>query len=124
MRIPVTAALALSLVLLARASQAGMADVLAVRVEREPAGTLRLEVTVRHADENWLHYADRWEVLTPAGAIVAVRPLLHPHLHEQPFTRSLGAVEVPSGIHTLIVRAHDTLHDYGGRTVTVEVPPE
>ncbi|RMF22225.1 MAG: hypothetical protein D6760_07900 [Deltaproteobacteria bacterium] len=101
---------------------AGPADVVGVHVEPQGAAAYRFAVTVRHDDENWIHYADRWEVRTLAGKLLAVRVLLHPHLREQPFTRDLAGVVVPPNTAAVIVRAHDTIHDYDGRSMRVELP--
>ncbi len=73
---------------------AGEADVLAVEIARTAPGVYRFDVTVRHADSGWDHYADRWEVRDAGGAVLATRVLLHPHVAEQPFTRSLGGVRL------------------------------
>jgi hypothetical protein len=100
---------------------AGEADVVAVEAVEESAGTWRFDVTVAHADEGWDHYADRWEVLAPDGRVLGTRVLLHPHVGEQPFTRSLGGVAIPQEIDRVTVRAHDSVHDYGGAEVTVEL---
>lgn len=104
-------------------ARAGEADVLGARIERAPDGSLRFEVTVRHADEGWRHYADRWEVLGPDGTVLAERILHHPHVDEQPFTRSLSGVYLPSGITELTIRAHDSIHGYGGREFRLRVGP-
>ena len=61
-------------------------------------------------------------MLDPAGKVVAVRALLHPHVGEQPFTRSLYDVKLPAGLPYVLVRAHDKVHGYGGRTVKVPLP--
>jgi hypothetical protein len=79
-------------------------------------------VTVRHADEGWSHYADAWEVLAPDGRVLATRKLEHPHVDEQPFTRSLSGVQIPADVATVRIRAHDSVHGYGGREVTVAIP--
>jgi hypothetical protein len=102
------------------AAFAGEADVIDVKATAEAGGAWRFDVTVRHADEGWDHYADKWEVLAPDGDVLGVRTRLHPHETEQPFTRSLGGVAVPAGIHIVTVRAHDSVHGYGG--ATFEVP--
>lgn len=81
------------------------ADVLAVRVSGTP-GTYTFAVTLRSPDSGCEQYADWWEVLTPAGAIVYRRALMHSHLHEQPFTRSGGPVDVVDTAEVL-VRAHE-----------------
>jgi hypothetical protein len=90
--------IAAGLALAAGTAAAGEADVLNVEVEPGRDGTWHFEVTVRHADEGWDHYADQWQVLAPDGTILGTRTLHHPHENEQPFTRSLGGVEVPAGV--------------------------
>jgi hypothetical protein len=50
-----------------------------------------------------------------------VRTLHHPHVEEQPFTRSLSGVRVPAGVDQVSVRARDSVHGYGGETVTVNL---
>ncbi|MCK0167634.1 hypothetical protein MWU52_08755 [Jannaschia sp. S6380] len=75
--------------------------------------TWRFDVTVRHADTGWDHYADGWTVLTPDGIELGHRELLHPHVTEQPFTRSLGDVTVPAGMTEVVIRAHDSVHGWG-----------
>ena len=44
------------------------------------------------------------------------------HVEEQPFTRSLSGVKIPDGITKVTVRAHDLVHEYGGKVVTVTLP--
>ena len=65
----------------------------------------RFSVTLSHPDTGWDHYADGWEVLDAAGNSLGVRELLHPHVTEQPFTRSLSGVQVPDGATVVYVRA-------------------
>ena len=86
-----------------RPSRAGEADIVGVQAVPLAGGTWRFNVTVAHGDTGWDHYADRWEVLAPDGSLLGTRVLLHPHEHEQPFTRSLGGVAIPAG-SMLIVR--------------------
>ena len=101
---------------------AGEADVVGVTATREGAGTWRFDVTVRHEDAGWQHYADRWIVVAPDGTILGERVLLHPHDDEQPFTRSLGGVRIPAGVMEVIVRAHDLVHGWGGIEQRVPLP--
>lgn len=108
--------------LAAGAAAAGEADVLAAEVTAVKGGHYRFDVTVRHADEGWEHYADRWEVLAPDGTVLATRVLRHPHVQDQPFTRSLPAVAIPEEVRRVIVRAHDSVHGLGGAEVTVDLP--
>jgi hypothetical protein len=100
---------------------AGEADVVSAEAEQESDGTWRFRVTLRHGDEGWDHYADRWQVETPEGRVLGTRVLLHPHEHEQPFTRALGGVVVPAEVDEVLIRAHDSVHGDGGTTVTVKL---
>ncbi len=100
---------------------AGKADVVAVEVLQAADGGYRFDVTVLHADTGWSHYADRWEVVAPDGAVLATRVLHHPHVGQQPFTRGLGGVRIPGGVTSVAVRARDSVHGYGGAELTVEV---
>lgn len=75
--------------------------------------TWSFHVTVRHGDEGWDHYADGWEVASPDGIQLGYRKLLHPHENEQPFTRSLSGVGIPDDLSTVIIRAHDSVHEWG-----------
>ena len=98
---------------------AGEADVVAAEAVRAADGTWRFSVTVRHADEGWDHYADAWDVVAPDGTVLATRILHHPHVDEQPFTRSLSGVVIPEDVATVTVRAHDSAHGHGGATADV-----
>ena len=113
------AALGLMLWAALGAAVAGEADVLAASAYPTGGGTWRFEVTVRHADTGWDHYADKWEVVGPDGAVYGTRVLLHPHETEQPFTRSLGGVAIPEGVSEVTLRAHDSVHGLGGEEVAV-----
>lgn len=103
----------LALLLAAHAANAGEPVVEAVEARQEAAGTWRFDVTVRHGDEGWDHYADKWVVLTPDGQVLGERVLLHPHEDEQPFTRSLGGVAIPPGTGEVLVQAEDSVHGLG-----------
>jgi len=112
-------ALTLGLVLPA---QAGPANVLDVQIDHKDGNTYSVSATIRHNDEGWDHYADKFEVLDPDGKLLGLRTLMHPHVNEQPFTRSLNDVEIPEDVERVIVRAHDSEHGYGGAEMTVDVP--
>lgn len=101
---------------------ANEADVIDVTVTAEGNGTYRFDVTVKHDDTGWDHYADKWEVVLPDGTIAATRTLMHPHVSEQPFTRSLSGVKLPDGIDTVTIQAHDSVHGYGSMTQVVQLP--
>jgi len=120
---PLRAALfAILLLVVARTARAGQADVLDVKVTCTMSGTYDFAVTVRHADTGWDHYADRWEVLGPDGTVLATRVLTHPHVEEQPVTRTLDDVHIPPGVTHVRVRAHDNVHGFGGAEKEVDLP--
>ena len=100
-------------------SMAGEVDVVGVSFNNLGGGIYRFDVTLKHSDEGWNHYADKWDVVAPDGTILATRILFHPHVNEQPFTRSLPEVKIPSNIHKVTIQAHDTIHEYGGKTIEV-----
>jgi hypothetical protein len=112
----------LAVVLLAAGpAWAGEADVVKVEAVGQGDGTWRFIVSVRHGDTGWDHYANKWDVVAPDGAVLGTRVLLHPHESEQPFTRSLGGVNIPAQVTQVTLRAHDSEHGYGGAEVTVDV---
>ena len=101
---------------------AGEADVIEVVASKSGDHRYEFGVTVRHADEGWEHYADGWDVLAPDRAVLGTRKLWHPHVNEQPFTRSLSGVAIPDGVKKVILRAHDSVHGHGGVESTVTLP--
>lgn len=100
---------------------AGEADVVAAEARQGADGAWSFSVTVRHADTGWDHYADAWEVRAPDGTVLGTRTLLHPHVAEQPFTRSLGGVVVPDGVATVTICARDSVHEFGGACVDIDL---
>nr|WP_306266727.1 hypothetical protein [Pararhizobium sp. IMCC3301] len=119
-------AAALWFVLLAAVSPAlaGEAEVVTAAATPDSTGAWRIDATIRHADEGWEHYANAFEVLGPQGRILAVRVLVHPHVEEQPFTRSLGDVAIPPGTDFIVIRARDSVHEYGGSEFRIDLPAQ
>ena len=76
-------------------------------------GTWRFDVAIKHADEGWDHYADGWGVYLPDGTELGYRVLVHPHVNEQPFTRSLEGESIPQGTKSVIIRPNDKVHGLG-----------
>jgi hypothetical protein len=112
----------------APAGEMADADVLFVKAVQATDTTWVFHVTVRHPDTGWEDYADGWDVLTPDGTVLKPDPdspftrlLLHPHVDEQPFTRSQSGIVVPPAVGQVRVRAHDLVDGYGGREVLVDL---
>jgi len=111
------------LILFSYQAFAGEADVLEVKIQPLGEDRYRINTTVQHADTGWDHYANTWEVLDENGNVLGKRVLLHPHVAEQPFTRS-HTVTIPATVKTITVRANDSVHETGGKTISIEVPKQ
>jgi len=104
----------------------GDADVTNVFAREESDGLWTFHVSVKHDDVNWYDFADGWDVVLPDGTSVKPDPfgqftrhIRHPHVHEQPFTRTQKEVEIPEGVDRVRVRAHDKKHGWGGQEIEV-----
>ncbi|MEO4040278.1 hypothetical protein AAFN47_01565 [Hoeflea sp. CAU 1731] len=116
-----SAAMILAVSLATATAAAGEVDVMAVDARQAADGSWTFSVTLRHDDEGWDHYADRWDVVGPDGTVYGERVLLHPHVEEQPFMRGLSGVAIPEGVHSVIVRGHDKVHGLGGAELTIDL---
>ncbi|UES40420.1 hypothetical protein [Roseibium aggregatum] len=103
------AVLLLSSVFGAFSARAGEVEIVSAKATGS-AGVWTFAVTLRHDDTGWDHYADLWQILTPDGELLGERVLLHPHVDEQPFTRSQSGITIPEGVSQVIIRARDTVH--------------
>ena len=99
----------------------GCADVVGVEV-KSAGDRFVVSATVRSADTGWDRYADAWEIRSPDGEVIGTRVLAHPHVDEQPFTRSLSDVEIPGDVTSVEIAARDSVVGYCGLTATVPVP--
>lgn len=102
--------------------KAGEADVLKAEATQAADGSWTFSVTVQHADAGWEHYADAWVVLTLDEKKLGERILLHPHDLEQPFTRSASGIDIPDDVQTVIIRARDSVHEFGGEELRLDLP--
>jgi hypothetical protein len=101
---------------------AGKADVIDVKVVKQANATYSFDVTVKSDETGWDKYADKWDVVAPDGTVLGTRVLAHPHVEEQPFTRSLEGVSIPAGVREVTIRAHDKVEGYGGTEMKVRLP--
>lgn len=97
-------------------------DVRIVDVRVECAQSCRFSVTLEHGDEGWNHFANQWDVVTLDGELLGSRVLHHPHVNEQPFTRSLSGVMIPDGVSQVKLRARDSMHGYSEQEFLVDIP--
>lgn len=99
---------------------AGEADVLDVRYVQASDGTYIFDVTLRHAGDEPGHHIDRWEIVGPDGAVIAVCPVDAPK-GGMTFVSILGDVEIGEAVAAVTVRAHDIVHGHGGAELTVDM---
>ena len=100
---------------------ASEADVVNAEVIRGDDGSLTFNVTVQHADEGWNHYADHWLILDKDEQVIAARKLMHPHVNEQPFTRSLSYIQIPDEVTEVTIRAHCSVDNYSGKNMVIKI---
>ncbi|WP_085447216.1 hypothetical protein [Magnetofaba australis] len=104
-------------------AQADAPRIVDAQASRLDTGAWRFDVTVRHADSGWDHFADGWEILaTDKTTVLARRTLYHPHVNEQPFTRSLSPVQLDKEVSQIFIRVHDKRHGYGEALYSLTLP--
>lgn len=96
------------------------ADVIDATAEKR-GDTWTISATIRHADTGWDHYGDRFVVVAPDGTVLVTRVLAHPHVNEQPFTRSVSGVTIPDGLDYVTVRADDNVDDATGAAFRIDL---
>ncbi len=118
-----TIVLAAGLLVLTMLNTADAGDVTILAADFRSSGGNRwsLNVTLKHGDTGWDHYADNWRVVDGVGNILGDRVLYHPHVSEQPFTRGLSDVKVPEGITTVYIEAHDKVHGWTPNRLKVDL---
>lgn len=119
--IPITPALCLLLLTATQRADADQAKILAADFYQSSGSLWTVDVTLRHADSGWDHYADQWRVVDAEGHVLGKRVLLHPHVDEQPFTRGQSGVNIPPGVTTVFVEAHDQVHGWTPERLRVDL---
>jgi len=127
MRILYLGLLWVATMLWAAGAQAGAADVVNAQMAASTNGMYRFDVTIRSRDTGWDGYADAWRIESPDGTVLGTRTLAHPHVNEQPFTRSLSGVKIPTGVKRVTIRAHYSKAGWAkagwdGEILTITVP--
>ncbi|MFV1984232.1 MAG: hypothetical protein ACC657_11880 [Thiohalomonadales bacterium] len=80
-----------------------------------------VDVTLKHKDTGWNHYADAWRIVDAKGIEIAKRILHHPHVNEQPFTRSLSSVKIPDKTKIIFIQAHDTGQKWSSKKLEIDL---
>lgn len=97
-------------------------DIEIVKVKlTQQTGTWRADVTLNHADTGWKHYADAWRLVDEKGSVIGKRTLYHPHVNEQPFTRSLYDFQIPINTKMIFVEAHDLNRGWSANKVKIDL---
>ena len=78
-------------------------------------------VTLEHNDTGWDDYADGWRIVTEDGTELGLRVLFHPHVNEQPFTRSLSDVSIPDRVTRVFVEARTLVDGWGAERFSVDL---
>ncbi|MEM9344178.1 MAG: hypothetical protein AAGA87_14130 [Pseudomonadota bacterium] len=86
---------------------------------RASGGAWSFSVTLSHGDTGWDDYADGWRVVSADGAILGTRELMHPHVNEQPFTRSLSGVAIPEGMSSVWIEASTNTGGWAGEKLEI-----
>jgi hypothetical protein len=108
------------LILGAGAAWADYAEINNVRATKE--GSLwSFDVTITHGDTGWEHFSDAWRILDKDGNQIAIRELIHPHVDEQPLTRSLSGIELPEGTTEVGVQVRDTVTGWNPEITRVPI---
>lgn len=81
----------------------------------------RFDVTLQHGDTGLDDYADGWRVELADGTILGERPLGHPHVAEQPFTRSTSGIQIPEGTAQVFIRARTNVDGWADTTTPIEL---
>jgi hypothetical protein len=95
--------------------------ILAADFQNSGGNSWSVRVTLKHGDTGWDHYADNWRVVDGEGNILGNRVLYHPHVEEQPFTRSLSGVIIPKGVTSIYIEAHDKVHGWTTNRLKVDL---
>lgn len=109
------------LALLSNSAFANEVTIVEANAVKTANNTYSFSVTLKHEDSGWNHYADQWQVFTPGNKLLGTRTLYHPHVKEQPFTRSLNDIKVPNSIANVIIKARDTEHGISSQTYKLKL---
>lgn len=117
-------AFALSLASAAQASDevAHIADVQVKRDSSEQPGIYHIRVTIEHEDTGWDDYVEAWEITSPAGELLGVRPFFEPELEDAKTITALAGVVIPEDITTITIRARTHPNGIEGEPVQVQLP--
>lgn len=99
---------------------AGEVTIVSANLRNTGATQWSINVTLKHADTGWEHFANSWRIVDDNGSVLGERVLHHPHVDEQPFTRSLG-VSIPRSTTVFFVEARDKKHGWSPARLKIDL---
>lgn len=109
------------LVFISCSVSANEVEILTATVIHQSQDSYSFNVELQHQDTGWEHYADAWRIVDQQGNVLGTRVLYHPHVEEQPFTRSLNNVNITQDINTLYIEAHDKIHGWSKQRLKIDL---
>ena len=97
-------------------------DIIGAKVRASGPNLFDFDVTVSSPYDTPQRYADAFRIETRDGRVLGERILFHDHQDEQPFTRDLYGVSIPTGIASVVIRGRDRASGWGGKTHEVALP--
>ena len=97
-------------------------QILSVQVDCNNQQQCSFDVTLKHADSGWKHYANYWQVVDDKGDVLVERTLYHPHVNEQPFTRSSSPVLLSRELKKVWIKAGDNVSGLNSKAYSVKLP--
>jgi hypothetical protein len=55
------------------------------------------------------------------GKVLGERTLYHPHVNEQPFTRTLSGLNIPAATKRIYIEAHDKVHGWSKDRLLIDL---
>lgn len=86
------------------------------------SATISSPYEVNSGNSGWDKYADEFRIEHPVdGSILGTRTLGHPHVNEQPFTRSVSGIMIPDAVTAVTVSARDSVLGYCGESYSLTI---
>ena len=108
-------------IFLSPSSFSGEVTIVSAELKNTGGRLWTVSVTLTHTDTGWAHYADRWRVVDTQGNVISERVLHHPHVNEQPFTRSLYQVDITHDTTLIYIEAHDSEHGWNDEKLKINL---
>lgn len=97
------------------------ADIVGASARETSVNVWTISATVSSPYEmGWDQYADAFQVRS-SEKVLGTRILAHPHVNEQPFTRSLSGISIPSNISSVDIFGRDLLNGYCGESFELQI---